>query len=100
MEKINYEILLSSGIKEKVEGFVADIQTPGDLKFGVAEIGDGGWRTTELSTGWAVPNSYAYAAEESVKNAQDAIDEVNAKKTYLQGIVKGVEGCLKAFNLA
>lgn len=99
MDKIKYEILLSSGKKEEVEGFAAKIQTPGDLKFGVAETGDGEWRTTELSTGWAVPKSMAYTAEESVKNAQAAIDEVNAKQTYVQGVVKGVRGCLEAFNL-
>jgi len=89
MRKKNFEI--RTGINEtvKTKGFVAPIKTPGNLRFSVS-IFRGKWRTTELSTGYAVPGSFANNAEESVEQAQKAIDKVNASQTFLQGYVKGV----------
>lgn len=86
MRKKNFEIRVSPYKTVKVKGFHASTKTPGGFKFGVCKF-QGQWRVTELSTGIAVPGSYADTAEESVKKAQLAIDSVNKNKTYFQGAV-------------
>jgi len=99
MRKRNFEILLDTengAEKKKVKGFVAKIKTPGELKFGVCEV-DGLWRVTELSTGLAVPGSFADTAEWAMEKAQIAIEKVNVEKTYLQGIVIGTKQTLAKF---
>ena len=94
MRKKNFEIRISPFRLEKVKGFHASIKTPGNLKFGVCKA-FGRWRVTELSTGIAIPGSFANSAEESIKQAQVAIDETNAEKTYLQGTVTASLALLK-----
>jgi len=94
MRKKNYEIRVIPCKLVKVKGFAASIKTPGNLKFGVCEF-QGKWRTTELSTGMAVPTSFAESAEESVKKAQISIDSINSEKTFFQGQVKGALLLLK-----
>lgn len=94
MRKKNFEIRISLHQLIKAKGFIASIKTPGNFKFGVSEL-NGQWRTTELSTGFAVPDSYADNAEDSVKKARLSIDSINTDKTYFQGIVTGIKQILK-----
>lgn len=97
MRKKNFEIRVSPYETVKVKGFHASIKTPGGFKFGVCEF-QKRWRVTELSTGIAVPGSFADTAEESVKKAQIAIDSVNKNKTYLQGTINGSIALLNALK--
>lgn len=94
MRKKNFEIRVSQYETLKVKGFNASIKTPGGFKFGVCEFQEQ-WRVTELSTGIAVPSSFADTAEKSVKKAQAAIDLVNKNKTYFQGVIVGSLNLIK-----
>lgn len=95
MRKKNFKIRISPFKTKKVKGFHASIKTPGGLKFGVCEFQEQ-WRVTELSTGIAIPGSFTCCtAEKSVKQAQAAIDKVNADKTYVQGTVVASLALLK-----
>jgi len=93
MRKKNFEIREGVIGTIKVKGFHASIKTPGKFKFGVCKF-QGKWRTTELSTGLAIPGSFADSAEDSVKKAQTIIDGANSEKTYFQGIVAGINQLL------
>lgn len=88
---IDVPIWTNCGKTEIIKGEFVELKSAPKHKFAVCFY-EQLYRVTELTTGLAIPGSFAESAEESIRQADATIEKVNNKGNYFDGMVVGIRG--------